>query len=399
MSLVYSLKLICDLCFYLSYAGLICSMATGNGFFATLPYLFSCAFLSGILAEKGILRLLPLVLIIPALFVLKENVWHYLFFIPACAYVVYYVYSLPYDVSSMEYSATYNLYFTIAFPVSIIVFLLNKEIFEKTGIPYALMFIVSSIVLMRMLRHDKDILNQTRFKIMNTLSVLSVMAIGALAGSKQFLGFIGNIIKTIYFTFIVPVITFLFMVLMYVLTPVFNLFSTEPIALEFDYDQLNLDSAYDAFKDVEPNEAGISLVIFRTIFFVSLFLIAVYLLYRLFKHFTTRYEARPSVSRQERIFLDKGKLKKKEPRINHQIRLIYRKFMKLCAANGIIIYPHSTTEDIAKQAGNVLGEKDSSFLLRNIYIESRYGEVSPTKENIKQSQEIYNKLKKNAAIK
>ena len=396
MSSVYSLKLICDLSFYLSFAGFICSMATGNSLMGTLPYLFSCAFVSSLISEKGNVRFVPLVLLLPALFILRENIFNYLFFIPACAYTVYYVNSLPYDIATREYSATYTLYFNIAVPASLIFFIVSKENFEAVSIPYGLLFTVCAIVLMRMLRHDKEVLNQARFKILNTLSVAGVVIIGALAGSTQFLGFVGSVIKTIYFSFIVPILTFLMIIILYILTPIFNLLNLDDVDIRFysEVENIVIESGWDLFKEEEIPEAGISLQIFKIACICILILIAIYLSYKLYKFLTMKYDPRPSASKVERTFLDQGRPKKKEPRVNHQIRQIYRKFMKLCEDNGVVIYPYTTTEDIARQAGNVLGEKEASAQLRSIYIESRYGEVAPTKEKIKQCRDIYNKFKK-----
>ena len=395
MSSVYSLKLICDLSFYLSFAGFICSMATGNSLMGTLPYLFSCAFVSSLLAEKKNIRFIPLVLLLPALFILRENIFNYLFFIPACAYTVYYINSMPYDIATTEYSATYSLFFNIAIPASLIFFIVSRENYESICIPYGLLFTICAIVLMRMLRHDREVLNQTRFKILNSLSVIGVMIAGALAGSAQFLGFVSGLIKSIYFSFIVPVLTFLMMIILYILTPIFNFIGRHnEVYSDFNYQDIIIESGFDLFKEEEISEAGISLTIFKIVFFGILFLAAVYLVYRLYKFFTKKYDPRPSTTKVERTFLDQGRQKKKEPRINHQIRQIYRKFMKLCEDNGVVIYPYTTTEDIARQAANVLGEKEASAQLRSIYIESRYGEVAPTKEKIKQCRDIYNKLKK-----
>ena len=395
MSSIYSLKLICDLSFYLSFAGLICSAATGNGLLITLPYLFSCALLGGILSKKGNLRLAPLVLLLPALFSVRENIFNYMFFVPACAYTVYYVYSLPYDINKMEYSPVFKLYYTIAAPVSIIMFIAIRSNLETVGMPYGLMFTLCSIVLMRMLRHDKDILNQTKFKLMNALSVLGVMILGALAGSQQFLNLVFGSIKGLYLNLIAPLITMLIMALLYLLTPVVTLLNLDDVDIRFysEIDDIILGSGYDLFTEDEIATPGIGLQIFKLICFAALLGLAIYLGYKIFKYFTRQYESKPSSAREERIFLDQGHTKKKEPRINHQIRLVYRKFLKLCTDNGIPIHPYSTTEDIARQAGNILGEKDASLQLRNIYIESRYGEIAPTKESIKQSKDIYNRFK------
>ena len=394
MSLIYSLKLICDLSFYMSFAGLICSLATGNSLLGTLPYLFSCAFLSSLLANKKVFRLVPLVLVAFALFSIRDNILNYLFFIPACAYTVYYVYSLPADTDKMEYSAVFDLYFKIAVPTALILFIAARENLESISIPCGLIFTACSIILMRMLRHDRDILAQTKFKILNMLSVLGVMVIGALAGSDRFLSLIGGIVKTFYFTVMVPIITFLLTILLYILAPIFSLIGlSDAEAIKFETQDIIIESAYDILGE-DAAEPGVSLLIFKVVFFGSLFLLALFLLYKLFKRLTQEYNPRVSSLREERVFLDQGRQKKKEPKVNHQIRLIYRKFMKLCEDSGVPIYPYSTTEDIAQRAASTLGDRDSSFRLRNIYIESRYGEIAPTKENIRQCKEIYNKFKK-----
>ena len=70
------------------------------------------------------------------------------------------------------------------------------------------------------------------------------------------------------------------------------------------------------------------------------------------------------------------------------------KFLKLCKTKRVVIEPSQTTADIAQNFGNAVGEYENAFALREIYIESRYGEKIPDSAAVRKCKETYDRLKR-----
>jgi len=407
MSLVYSLKLLADLFFYLTFAGTISALIGGvdrvmgnSGLLSTVPFVALSAFLLGALHDKGKLKYLSFVPLVPAAFVaLNYGVVHLFLLAPAIAYTVYYATTLPYNIKTVGYTTVFRIYMCIVLPLSLF-FALNSTFFGAflSGAlgPYLLMFATCGIVLMRMLRHDSDILMQARFKIMNSLGVAGVIIAGAFLGSPRGIQLMGAVLNFLYFRVFIPIVTFIFMTVGFVLFPILALFGFEEWDVYFPMD----DGAdmYGVPGDIEVYqlERGLSYYIAQIVVLIIVVVVAFYVLRAMFRFLTEKSIIRdgaPVII--ERVFLgDDNKTKKKEPRVNHQIRQVYRKFLKLCEKRGITMHPSLTTKEIADAYGSSAKDSENPDRLREIYIESRYGEKTPTSADVKECKELYSKMKK-----
>lgn len=408
MSLVYSLKLLTDILFYMTFAGLISALVgavgreMGNsGLLSTLPFLLVSILLLGVLAEKGRLKyaaFLPLIGAVAAAF--NYGLIHLILLGPACAYIIYYATTLPYDIKTVGHAVVFRMYLIITLPICIF-FSANFTFFGAfmNGVmgPYLIMYVAASIVLMRMIRHDTEVLNQRRFRIMNSLSVGAVVLAGLFLGSNRGVALMLGLLSFIYFRLFIPLLYLMLLAVGLILYPFAMLFGLEPWDVPWPgQDQPDGDGEWAEIIAEQP-DPGIGYTIFQIAVYASLAVAAFFLLRALFRFLTQKQLVRdskgvniertamPDVLRQSR---------RKEPRVNHQIRQVYRKFLKLCRNRGITLYPSLTTEDIAKSFSASVGDSKDVMTLREIYIDSRYGEKKPKSADVKECKEIYSKLKK-----
>jgi len=407
MSLVYSLKLLADLLFYLTFAGTISALiggadrAMGNsGLLSVVPFVALSALFLGVLHERGKFKYLSFIPLIPAaIFALDYGVVHLLLLAPAIAYTVYYATTLPYNIKTVGYTKVFRLYMCIVLPICLF-FAVNSTFFGAflSGAlgPYLLMFTACGIVLMRMIRHDTEILLQTRFKIMNAIGVAGVIIVGAFLGSPQGVQVMSTVFSFLYFRVLIPIIYLIFMIVGFILFPILSLFGFEEWDVYFP--MADGGDMYGVPGDIEVYtlERGWSYYIALIVVIIIIAVVAFYVLRAMFRFLTEKSIIRdgtPVII--ERVFLgdDKG-AKKKEPRVNHQIRQVYRKFLKLCEKKGITLHQSLTTKDISDAYGAAAKDSESPDRLREIYIESRYGEKIPTTADVKECRELYNRMKK-----
>ena len=433
MKLVYSLKLLSDLLFYLSFAGLISTLAGSGDLLDTLLFFVPCVVLLGALADAKWFKYVALVLLIPVV----SNATSYSliqlgFLAPAIIYVAYYAASLPYDVQVVKYSGVFKVYmllslfaaflFIVWFPVPYIV--------SSVTIPYVIMFGASSVALMHMIRHDAAILTHTKFKVMSILSVVSVFLVGAALGNEWVVRVVLRFLSSPYV--IAALIAIAFCVLIVFLkrqkfdflklVKSFPLFRFLGAAVGV---AVSLAAMFWLIQEVEEVEMSfycgcyycvcyycecltygatqnIWLIILGVVVFSFLALATTYLgvvlcefakmLYKLWKEERIVRENSPEF---ERVVLsnDESLIRPQNPKNDNEIRRIYRKFLKLCKQGRVAIEPSSTTADIAKSFGHMTGNHEKALALREIYVDVRYGEKEIKAEDIKESKAIYKNLK------
>ncbi|MDR0838538.1 MAG: DUF4129 domain-containing protein [Oscillospiraceae bacterium] len=397
MSAVIALKLICDMCFYLTFAGFIGGLAGGVGVLPAFPFLAAATYLCCVLRNKKLLRFPPLLLLAAIPLFLNVNLAGYIVLAPPAVYLIVNVACFPPDTSDLSYGGVFSLFLKLLIPFSVVVVFIARWALESSSLPYALIFLAGAIILMRMLRHEPEILEQLRFKLMNSISVFAVIIAGALFSSQAFLTVVKTLLGGLYVHVIMPVLMAITRVLLFILSPL-SLFELKP-----PENDLSGDMEIGVPDDMdwgEIKEAGIGPTIIRYVVYAIIAAIAVFLIVKLVKKLRGSGRTRRVASgvAELRVAVD-GNQKRgdRRARMANPIRETYRKFMLLCEKEGIEILPASTTRDISDAYGNIFGELDSSQRLRDIYIESRYGEKAADKAEVKECKDIYTKFnKKNA---
>ncbi len=202
MNLAFFLKIFADLCFYGTFAAFF---ASAYGLTGSLLPQFALLALSAALSRMAGKRwpgkptgLLPLLLCLSA-FLLPTQTAGLVILAPAALYVMFCcatgrtqpVYYDAIDVFRLELKL-------LILPAVMAVALMQVRRAEAFSLPYLLAFFLSSVMLLRMLRHDEATLSQTRFRVMNGLTLAGLCLVCGVLGSPQFRGLAGLALKGIW---------------------------------------------------------------------------------------------------------------------------------------------------------------------------------------------------------
>lgn len=399
MIFLSGLKRLCDICFYLTFASFLGVAFGGTNLLITLPIFGLVAFLAASLASKGKLRYAPLGLLVICFIIVPLNFMNVTVLIPPCLYLIYTLPKPNEDIGNYDYTGPFKLFLKI-YLIMIPLFLAFgwRSLLEDSALPFGLLFLLSTTIFLRMVRHEEQILNQHRVKLINLLAVIGLGVSSLILSSNPALNLVGILLGGLYFNLLLPILLVLFAGVVFLLGPVLNLFADQldPIIARMGFFMQGPPNLMEGggFEELMPEEA------FTTSFFVYAIYIAAALLVvlvviKLFKKLAPdnfAIEKRSGLT-ETRTAIQTGK---KSPRIgrrtpNHQIREIYRKFLQKCHDEGITIKPFMTSLDIEHKAADYF-QSPHTKKLRDMYIKVRYGEINCDKEDVKQIKALYKEL-------
>lgn len=294
----------------------------------------------------------------------------------------------------MDYSENFKKFLIVGFVLILMTVISGSKAMEEMIYPYGLIFFFCGAVLMRMTRHDREIIENKRFTVINTGSVIAAIIAGIFFSSSFFLSALGTLFKGIYFNIIAPVLLFILTVLMYLLWPLFYLFGLIP---PIDIKQQEVEYAPSAAETLglDDNYYGQGSQIINTIVIALLILIALYFAYKFFKRMSDVYlrqEKNKGVI-EERTAIDENNIKGKQDKIKDPIREAYKKILLILKARGEELLPKTTTMDISDISSEIV-DNDKASEIRSMYIKIRYGEEKAEKEEIKEFKRLYSEFKK-----
>lgn len=399
------LKRICDLSFYMTFASMIGGLFGVEQLILTLPLFALSAFLSASLAPRGPIKYMGLLPLLFLFLIVPFTLTNMILFMPPCLYMVLALPKADENVSQFEYYPVFYAFLIIFGFFAFLGFLMTWGM-GVTGMPietwlFAATFLFSSILFMRMARHDESVLKQMRFKVMNATTLTVVLGATAgivLFGTDAFLTFVWRIIGFIWSYLIAPILNVLIWLFLVILTFIFRLFG--------------LDAAFDTIELGEPPilpeeevfeweevEAS-SLPTFVSIMLIACAIIVIVaLLWLLFKWLNKKTDAifiGEDGVEEERFSLDAGDAQKKKRwgRRYHEnpVREVYRRFLVDVNKSGIDVRQHSTSADVEALVATKFKSKTSDAL-RAEYIRVRYGEVAYTKADVKRVKALYRRFK------
>jgi len=383
MIFTVGLKRICDISFYFTFASFVAVSFGGDNFIIALPIFAIVAFLSAYLAPHKKLKFLSLLLFAVVPFIVPPTLANLAAIVPA---MVYTVLTLPVQdekVSQFQYADHFGLFLKLLLALIFIAFLLDAiALLENGPLLFALSFLINAVILMRMVRHDEAILQQTQFKIMNAVSLFSVMLIVVLLSTDAFLTLVRNFIAFIWTNVAIPVIELLIFIFVTVINFLFNLFRVNVL-----FERLGVmiyEIEIDALEPLEPLLDEPSGVIPNPLPFIGAIILMV-IFYRLLKSLSEKWVARSSSDgvEEERIPLDDRKNKeRKRFTPENPIRSTYRKFLRKLEKNGTHFPHYFTSNDVNDLVSKTINTNKGSNL-RELYIRIRYGEADFTKEELR----------------
>lgn len=404
MTLCYFLKLLSELSLLFVVADCFLSVAA-VGVESLIPAVFFAAV--GAVAywmdEKHSNKtkfLLPLLLI--PMFLFGESFGTYLAIGLGALYVGMMIWQKRYYMDHDSQSDFFRIGMFAAGGLSVPFVLLMKMDFIA---PFVLLYLMSGIFGLRLMRQDAAIFNETRFRVLNLLSVAGIVLLAVLISSDWFLGLAGMILGKIYDVLVIPIFYVIYTcgyALYYLFIEIIFAGGYGDTTKKLNFGDMSMpDEMKDALLGEEQVNGEPFLMLLKGVFLIVGILLVLLLVYRNSKSRNSRSkdsarEARTSVTMirpEEKIYADH--IAPREPRA--AVRYHYRNFLRLCLSLGQEFPRHYTSQHIENMTiGNF--DKETLKSMRKTYIRARYSEHDITKDDVSSIKAQVKKLKSEAKV-
>ena len=387
MIFLSTLRMIVDLSFYFFFAELFVIAKGKPSQLVPMVMLCVCYGVLAYFLEKNFKKIY---LIAPFLVLLLPGA-HLIALLPPIFYILYLIAKgavwLSWDRQSELFSISYKVFIGAGLCLCLIG---SAELFIRCALPMALVSVVSSVLLMRMLRHDPATFLNPQYQMKNCIFLVIVLFLAWLSSRDFVFQLIGNSLKFIYFQCLYPLLLLLLSLVVFLIKLFASIFSWIQVReisfkellvsqLEDDTTQELLDSAVGSYDG--------SFVKFMT---VLAFLAVVLLAFFFFRWL--------ALNRGEESFIDQGldiirsshpeKIKKERATSTVlQIRRQYRIFLKLYRDRGGSLVLSDTSEDILKRGSAYFPQTELLQEMREIYLNARYRNTA-TKTDLKRMKQI-----------
>ena len=392
------LKQVCDICFYMTIVSLVGLVFSVGNLISTLPVFAIVAFLVAFLAPYGKIRYLGALPLLLIFLVVPLTMTHVL--ILAFAYVLM-IFTFPKPDAhkkSPEYEGVFKIFLMVFGFLFILIVTFGGvagEIYDfiDGAVLFAISFLINSIILMRLARHDEYVIKQSRFKMMNLLSIFGIIVVTFLLSTDIFLSTLFNLLRLFYLYIIVPILTVVAWIFVIIISFITSFINFSPGDWVFEWPEFEMELGgedlalhlTDTGETSSPLAVGIVLGIILLIFTIWLF-----------KKLTTVVDMpaqRDDGIEEERFLLADEKRKRFQRRTKeNEIREVYRKFLQLLTKKEKKVAHHQTTYEIQNILINKIDAKKLSHL-RESYIKTRYGYKNFSKEDVKTIKQHYKDLK------
>lgn len=271
--------------------------------------------------------------------------------------------------------------------------------------PFVLLYLMSGIFGLRLMRQDAAIFNETRFRVLNLLSVAGIVLLAVLISSDWFLGLAGMILGKIYDVLVIPIFYVIYAcgyALYYLFIEIIFAGGYGDTTKKLNFGDMSMpDEMKDALLGEEQVNGEPFLMLLKGVFLIVGILLVLLLVYRNSKSRNSRSkdsarEARTSVTMirpEEKIYADH--IAPREPRA--AVRYHYRNFLRLCLSLGQEFPRHYTSQHIENMTiGNF--DKETLKSMRKTYIRARYSEHDITKDDVSSIKAQVKKLKSEAKV-
>ncbi len=271
--------------------------------------------------------------------------------------------------------------------------------------PFVLLYLMSGIFMLRLMRQDAAIFNETRFRVLNLLSVAGIVLLAVVISSDWFLGLAGMILGKIYDVLVIPIFYVIYAcgyALYYLFIEIIFAGGYGDTTKKLNFGDMSMpDEMKDALLGEEQVNGEPFLMLLKGVFLIVGILLVLLLVYRNSKSRNSRSkdsarEARTSVTMirpEEKIYADH--IAPREPRA--AVRYHYRNFLRLCLSLGQEFPRHYTSQHIENMTiGNF--DKETLKSMRKTYIRARYSEHDITKDDVSSIKAQVKKLKSEAKV-
>ena len=355
-------------------------------------------FLCGIIDMKGKpkMRFIPLVIVFASLYWISDiasGLAIGITVIYSVLMIVRQAYFLTYGEGADDFNRNikiivFFLAFSAAFGIT--------NLLGSSVLPYVIIYMISGVCELSMLRHNEETLREKRFRILNTTILSATCLLGFFMATEYFMAFCKLIISLFAKYIFSPIMMALTTVSSYLLLGLAETL-TEVVFEKF----LERDGGGIAFENlsglVDDNKFTRHNPILDTVFSVVVFLVIALIIFLIFRKMFKGTKNRTTRTAGETRTVERI------PRVNYDkdlsneikgIRNIYRKFLNLLISKGMDIPHYFTTEDVNRTITNEIPDKQLAHDLREYYIRARYGEKELSKEDLAKAKQLYANMKK-----
>ncbi len=398
MTLCYFLKLLSELSLLFVVADCFLSVAA-VGVESLLPAVI-CAAIGALafwMEEKHSdkTKFLLLLLLLPVM-LFGETFGTYLAIGLAALYVGLMIWQKRYYMDHDSQSDFFRIGMFVVGGLSIPFVLLMKMDFIA---PFVLLYLMSGIFMLRLMRQDAAIFNETKFRVLNLLTVCAIVLLAVLVSSDWFLSAVGMILGKIYDILVVPIFYVIYTcgyALYYLFIEIIFAGGYGDTTKKLNIGGGDMNSMLPEGIEEQLVDSTPFMMLLKGVFLIVGILLVLLLVYRNSKGRSTRsngnvHIARTSVTMirpEEKIYSDR--MPPREPRA--AVRYYYRNFLRLCLSLGQEFPRHYTSQHIENvTAGNF--DRETLKSMRQTYIRARYSEHDITKDDVSAMKAQVKKLK------
>lgn len=400
------LKILSDLGFYLSIAGLIGALfgAPNSLIFGGWFVLTAAGFLAWLLRNRGWLRFLPFLPAAAYFFFAHYHIAEAAVFLPAFAYVVYLAASRQFEPNQDVERQIFSIFWKLLIVVTLFCLVAKvTQYIAQLALPIGLISMLCQILLIRGLRHEEEVRNRPRYQITELLLLAVIGGVILFLGSETGVRLLGAGLKGIFTGFLQPLLQLILKAFLFVFTGVvwvgkyiwawivmlFNLKKKKHVPVEIpaystEVRELLLGKQG---EDSAPLNMLIALIVLVTL--VLLFFVFRWLSKRGKKEREDTFGMTDDRSPEAPA---EAAVSAKERSAVAHVRAAYRRYLKLGAAKGIRRQKSDTTREIQQRFVGLFPE-ESTGALRELYLRARY-DGHADKEDAARAKELVAQLKK-----
>jgi len=397
MSLLFALRLLTDLCYFMFIISSITTKFAHSGMLMTSPFVMAisgyfCCLAWQKMPQKRALRFAP-ILLTAAAFIFTRTTVDYVVTIPMIIYLFVLVMK---QKMVTGYEPTLDRFYLLLkiMPVGLLFTVLasNMDGFTEVMLPYLFFFLIVSVMLLRMLRHSDQVNSDNKFRLMNALEIGAVCGFGWLLTT----GYIINIFKFVgnaTMNYILrPLFTgglYVFGVIAWVFRKIFGLVEID--LEDYDFSELQIgEEAIDegeravmefyAEEAAKGGDAQIMQYIGIAVGVIVLIVLGV-VLFRILMRVGRKGVDNHFGDFRESIDADPNEEKLgRSPR--DRVRALYRKFLHMCVRAGLDPDLNVNSRDVNK-AMHKNFDPPAMDGLREVYIRARYSSGEITDDDVK----------------
>ena len=265
-------------------------------------------------------------------------------------------------------------------------------------VPSAILFLASYVLVMRMSRHQRSVIEEKRFQALNFAAAALVCLLALLLSSKVFLSAVSAVIKAIYSLLVTPLIL-LIMILASVFFWVFSHLVPQSASQQVESTfKMSEETAQEVLQElgVQTGNGHPYLAALFTVLLAAGVILCIFLLFRRLAGSRRLGETRRPG--EERSFLASSEEQKETlPRFSRdpsvRVRRRWQQVLRLAGRSGAHLAASMSTLQQAEEVNRVLrGSGEELEMLRSLYLKARYG-LQADAESAAEANRLYKAIK------